>query len=86
MKKIENLRKALSDLVKINEDHNASIEAIIGRPLGWKDDYLNNARQALKETDNINIDSISDEDIRDLLSKKDVGSARQKLKRILEAL
>jgi hypothetical protein len=42
------LAGALTDLVKINEDHNAAIEKIIGRPPGWNDSYLDAARAALK--------------------------------------
>lgn len=41
------IAKALEDLVRINEEHNAAISKIIGHPLGWKDDYLNAARDAL---------------------------------------
>lgn len=39
---------ALRNLIAINEQHNAEVEKIIGRPLGWKDDYLNEARAALE--------------------------------------
>jgi hypothetical protein len=41
------LLEALADLVKINEQHNAEISALIGKPLGWKDTYLDAARAAL---------------------------------------
>lgn len=42
------LLKALVDLVEINVQHNNACEAVIGRPVGWKDDYLNSAREAIK--------------------------------------
>lgn len=41
------LVEALAELVRINEEHNASIEAIIGKPFGWKDKYLDKARSIL---------------------------------------
>lgn len=41
--------EALEDLVRINEEHNAAVEAVIGRPLGWKDSYLDRARAALEK-------------------------------------
>jgi hypothetical protein len=41
------LREALRNLVKMNEEHNAAIEAVIGRPLNWSDNYLDEARAAL---------------------------------------
>lgn len=44
---VEGLVKALEDLVKINEQHDDSISKIIGKPVGWKDNYLDNARSAL---------------------------------------
>lgn len=43
------LAEALKELVRINEEHNDAISAIISKPLGWKDDYLNDARAALRE-------------------------------------
>lgn len=46
---LEETRKALAGLVKINEDWNASVEKIIGRAPNWSDDYLDAARAALKE-------------------------------------
>lgn len=44
---VSRLREALIGLVKINEEHNAACEKVMGRPLGWKDDYLDAARKAL---------------------------------------
>lgn len=44
---IARLREALTELVKINEDHNSAVSEIIGHPLGWKDSYLDKARTAL---------------------------------------
>ncbi len=44
---VERLVEALEGLVQINESHNESISKIIGRPLGWKDEYLNASRSAL---------------------------------------
>lgn len=41
------LLEALEALVKINEEHNLAVEAICGRPLGWKDSYLDAARAAI---------------------------------------
>jgi hypothetical protein len=49
--KIEMLRNALSNLVRINELHNESIQRVIKAPVGWKDEYLDEAREALKETE-----------------------------------
>lgn len=43
----EELRAALAELVTINEQHNLVIEEIIGRPLNWKDTYLDRARKIL---------------------------------------
>jgi hypothetical protein len=44
---VERLREALRNLVKMNEEHNAAVEAVIGRPLNWSDNYLDEARAAL---------------------------------------
>lgn len=41
------LLDALDALVKINEDHNNSIQGVIGTPPGWNDSYLDAARKAL---------------------------------------
>lgn len=41
------LLEALEGLVKINDEHNLAVEAICGRPLGWKDSYLDAARAAI---------------------------------------
>lgn len=41
------LLEALDALVKINEDHNKSIQGVIGTPPGWNDSYLDAARKAL---------------------------------------
>jgi hypothetical protein len=52
--KIEKLRNALSNLVRINEIHNKAVGEIIdafeGKPLDWKDEYLDEARAVLEET------------------------------------
>ena len=45
------LHGALKDLVKMNEDHNAAVESVIGRPLNWSDSYLDKARTAIIYTD-----------------------------------
>ena len=45
--RIERLEKALRDLVKVNEDWNANVQSIIGRPVNWNDSYLDAARAAL---------------------------------------
>lgn len=37
----------LRELVQINEQHNAAVEKVIGRPVGWKDSYLDRARSLL---------------------------------------
>lgn len=41
------LLEALEGLVRVNEQHNAAIQSVTGRPAGWKDDYLNQARAAI---------------------------------------
>lgn len=41
------MRAALEKLVRINEEHNEAIAKVMGKPLGWKDDYLNEAREVL---------------------------------------
>lgn len=43
----DDLLEALEDLVRVNEQHNLSIQAVTGKPAGWKDDYLNQARAAI---------------------------------------
>jgi hypothetical protein len=43
------LLKALEELVKITEDWNASVQSVIGRPVGWVDTYLNPARAAIEK-------------------------------------
>lgn len=43
------LLEALDALVKINEDHNKSIQGVIGTPPGWNDSYLDAARKALSK-------------------------------------
>lgn len=45
----EKLRKALNELVWINEQHNRAIAQITGTPMGWKDTYLDAARAALSK-------------------------------------
>ncbi len=43
----ERLAKAvevLRELVRINEEHNDAIAKVVGKPVGWKDDYLDPAR------------------------------------------
>ena len=47
-KEVKRLETALAQLVKINEAHNAAIEKVMGKPAGWTDDYLANAREALR--------------------------------------
>lgn len=47
MNHAKELAEALEGLVRINEQHNEEISKIIGRPIGWKDDYLNKARDTL---------------------------------------
>ena len=41
------LLEALEALVKANEEWNAAVEKIAGRPANWTDDYLNAARAAI---------------------------------------
>lgn len=43
------LLEALVALVKINEEHNQSFIDVIGKPLNWKDDYLDAARAAIRK-------------------------------------
>lgn len=42
------LVEALKELVTVNEVWNRDVQAIIGRPPGWADTYLDKARAALK--------------------------------------
>ena len=42
------LREALTGLVSVNEQWNAEMAAIVGRPPRWADSYLNVARAALR--------------------------------------
>lgn len=44
---VARMREALAGLVKINELHNQAVVAVTGKPGGWNDDYLNEARAAL---------------------------------------
>jgi hypothetical protein len=46
-KQRDGLREALEDLVKINKEHNEAVKKVMGRPLNWKDSYLDKARAAL---------------------------------------
>jgi hypothetical protein len=48
---IERLRGALGNLIRMNEEHNAAVEKVMGRPLNWSDNYLNEARAALTGED-----------------------------------
>ena len=48
--RIERLEKALRDLVKCNEDHNADMLKVLGNPWNWNDSYLDAAREALSNT------------------------------------
>ena len=43
------LRALLSDLVKVCEHHDQSIADLLGRPVGWRDTYLDKARAALAQ-------------------------------------
>jgi hypothetical protein len=43
------LMHALEALVRVNEEHDASIAEVIGKPAGWKDSYLDAARAALSK-------------------------------------
>jgi len=45
------LRGVLGNLVRMNEEHNAAVEKVMGRPLNWSDNYLNEARAALTGED-----------------------------------
>jgi len=45
------LLEALKGLVRINEQHNEAISKIIGRPFGWKDEYLTAARAAIAKAE-----------------------------------
>ena len=46
-KENEALREALKDLVNVCEAHDKAIADVMGKPHGWKDEYLNKARAAL---------------------------------------
>lgn len=41
------LLEALEGLVKSNEDHNERVSQIVGKPAGWHDSYLDQARAAI---------------------------------------
>lgn len=41
------LLEALKALVKSNEEHNEAVSEVIGKPTGWHDGYLNDARDAI---------------------------------------
>ena len=43
------LLEALENLVAINEAHNKAVEGVIGRPVEWKDGYLDEARAAIRK-------------------------------------
>ena len=43
----ERMAEALDGLIRVNEEHNEAISQIVGHPLNWKDDYLDQARSAL---------------------------------------
>jgi chromosome segregation ATPase len=45
--KLARVVEALAELVKINEEHNAAVQEVIGRPLNWDDGYLSAARAAI---------------------------------------
>ncbi|MGB5905764.1 MAG: hypothetical protein WBH00_23235 [Xanthobacteraceae bacterium] len=45
------LLAALKGLVQVNETHNEAIAKVIGRPLTWKDDYLDAARAAIAKAE-----------------------------------
>lgn len=47
---VQNLRKALTDLVEVNEAWNSAVQAIIKKPPGWNDSYLDAARLVLEQT------------------------------------
>lgn len=49
MRAAPDLLDALENLVRINEQHNLSVQAVKGKPSGWKDDYLNQARAAISK-------------------------------------
>ena len=48
------LANALERLIKANDEHNAAIMAVIGKPTGWTDGYLEPARTALAAWKQIN--------------------------------
>lgn len=41
------LLEALSELVKVNEEHNEAVSKVLGTPPGWNDSYLDKARAAI---------------------------------------
>lgn len=48
-KENKTLRGALTELVKVCETHDQAIADVIGKPPGWKDAYLDQARAALAQ-------------------------------------
>lgn len=47
--RILKLEAALRNLVHLNEEWNAAVETVIGRPVGWTADYLKEAKAVLGE-------------------------------------
>lgn len=43
----DDLLAALTSLVKANEEHDATIAGIVGKPVAWRDAYLDEARAAI---------------------------------------
>ena len=50
LQRVEELESALRELVQCNEEWNAAVESVIGRPAGWNAAYLDKAKKALAPT------------------------------------
>ena len=51
VREVERLREALGELVRECEGHDRSVAQIIGKPVGWRDAYLDRARRALERVE-----------------------------------
>lgn len=51
LKAAPDLLARLKELVRVNEEWNAAVEEIIGRPPNWNDSYLDGARAAIAKAE-----------------------------------
>lgn len=50
---LRELAEALRELVQCNEEWNDAVSSVIGRPAGWNDSYLKQARAVLSRAEEI---------------------------------